>query len=282
MDIHLFAHRFIPTGVKERKKGRGILAAQPTWTLSPTSEVRSERRMRHSTCQYSRLTKSTNTGTFVPIEGKMTQLPPKCQQSLEFIRRFIQEKGYGPTIRDILQGRHISSISSVQHDLKMLEREGYISRDYGIRRSITLTDRARTAGKVPLLGYIAAGQPIPVPQSDTWHEEPLETLELPADMASDKGNVYALEVQGLSMIDAFIDDGDIVIMQATNTVMDGEMAAVWLKAEQEVTLKKVYRERNRIRLQPANSQMKPTYHNPENVEVQGRVIGVIRRLTKST
>lgn len=211
----------------------------------------------------------------------MTQLPLKCQQSLEFIRRFIQEKGYGPTIRDILQGRHISSISSVQHDLKMLEREGYISRDPGIRRSITLTDKARTVGKVPLLGYIAAGQPIPVPQSDTWHEEPLEMLEVPADMTSDKGNVYALEVQGLSMIDALIDDGDVVVMQATNTVNNGEMAAIWLKAEQEVTLKKVYRERNRIRLQPANSQMKPMYHNPENVEVQGKVIGVIRRLTRS-
>jgi len=212
----------------------------------------------------------------------MTQLPSKCQQSLEFIRRFIQEKGYGPTIRDILQGRHISSISSVQHDLKMLEREGYISRDPGVRRSITLTDRARIAGKVPLLGYIAAGQPIPVPQSDTWHEEPLEMLRVPADMASDKDNVYALKVQGLSMIDALIDDGDVVVMQATNTVNNGEMAAIWLKAEQEVTLKKVYRERNRIRLQPANSQMKPMYHDPENVEVQGKVIGVIRRLTRST
>jgi len=106
-------------------------------------------------------------------------------------------------------------------------------------------------------------------------------LEVPADMASYKGNVYALEVQGLSMIDALIDDGDVVIMQATNTVNNGEMAAVWLKAEQEATLKKVYRERARIRLQPANSQMKPVYHDHGNVEVQGRVIGVIRRLTRS-
>jgi repressor LexA len=105
-------------------------------------------------------------------------------------------------------------------------------------------------------------------------------LELPADMASAKDNVYALQVKGLSMIDALIDDGDIVVMQATNTVNNGEMAAVWLKAEQEVTLKKVYRERERIRLQPANSQMEPMYHDPENVEVQGKVIGVIRRLTK--
>jgi repressor LexA len=210
----------------------------------------------------------------------MVQTSQRRRQILDFIRKFIEDKGYSPAIRDILHACNISSIAVVQHHLRVLEEQGYISRDPGIRRSITLTDRARTAGKVPLLGYIAAGQPIPVPQSDTWHEEPLETLELPADMASDKDNVYALEVQGLSMIDALIDDGDIVIMQATNTVNDGEMAAVWLKAEQEVTLKRVYRRRGRIRLQPANSQMGPVYHNPENVEVQGKVIGVIRNLNK--
>jgi repressor LexA len=168
----------------------------------------------------------------------------------------------------------------VQHHLKVLENQGHISHEPGIRRSITLTDRPRHTTRVPLLGYIAAGQPIPVPQSDAWQEEPLETLGLPADMASARDNVYALQVKGLSMIDALIDDGDIVIMQAANTVNNGEMAAVWLKAEQEVTLKKVYRERDRIRLQPANSQMQPIYHDPENVEVQGKVIGVIRSLKK--
>jgi len=82
------------------------------------------------------------------------------------------------------------------------------------------------------------------------------------------------------MIDALIDEGDIVVMQATNTVEDGEMAAVWLKKEQEITLKKVYREHGRIRLQPANSQMEPVYHDPENVEIQGRVIGVIRSMIR--
>jgi repressor LexA len=212
----------------------------------------------------------------------MTRLSPKRHQLLDFIRRFIQEKGYGPTVREILQARQISSISLVQRDLKVLEREGYIRRDPNVGRSIVLAETPWNTVRVPLLGYIAAGQPIPVPQSDTWYQEPLETLDVPADMASGKGDVYALEVQGLSMIDALIDDGDVVIMQATNTVNNGEMAAVWLKMEQEVTLKKVYREQNRIRLQPANSQMQPMYHSPENIEVQGRVIGVIRRLTRST
>jgi repressor LexA len=135
---------------------------------------------------------------------------------------------------------------------------------------------------VPILGYIAAGEPIPVPQSDTWTNHSLEALELPYELMDMKDNSYALLVKGMSMIDALVADGDIVVMYATNTVQDGEMAAVWLKREQEVTLKKVYREPGRIRLQPANTLMKPIYHDPENVEIQGRVIGVIRRLTNLT
>jgi len=208
----------------------------------------------------------------------MAQLSPKRQQLLNFIREFKQNRGYGPSIREILQARHISSISLVQRDLKVLEREGCIRRDPRVGRSIALAETAGNAIRVPVLGTIAAGQPIPVTQSDAWREEPLETLELPADMASGRDNVYALRVKGLSMIDALIDDGDIVVMQATTTVDNGDMAAVWLKKEQEVTLKKIYRERGRIRLQPANSLMQPLYCRPDNVEIQGKVVGVIRKL----
>ena len=82
----------------------------------------------------------------------------------------------------------------------------------------------------------------------------------------------------MSMIDALINDGDIVIMQPVSTINNGEMAAVWLKAEKEVTLKKVYAEPNRVRLQPANSQMKPIYTSPHNVEIQGKVIAVLRQM----
>src|SRR5512136_1411193 len=195
----------------------------------------------------------------------MARVSQRRQHILTFIREFIERKGYPPTVRDILHSCNISSPAVVQHHLKVLENQGHISREPGIRRSITLTDRPGRAIKVPLLGSIAAGQPIPVLQPDAWHEEPIEVLELPAYMAFASNNVYALKVKGLSMIDALIDDGDIVVMQSTNTVDNGEMAAVWLKAEQEVTLKKVYREQKRIRLQPANSQMKPMYHGPGNV-----------------
>ena len=210
----------------------------------------------------------------------MVQLSPRRQQILDFIRGFIAKKGYAPTYMEILRACNISSLATVQHHLKILEREGYIQRAPEIYRSITLTERTEPTSKVPVMGTISAGQPIPVPQSDTWKQEPLEMLEIPSEMTSAKNDIYALKVKGLSMIDALIDDGDIVIMQATNTVNNGEMAAVWLKAEQEATLKKIYRERDRIRLQPANNHMQPMYHSPDNVEIQGRVIGVIRNLKK--
>lgn len=204
-------------------------------------------------------------------------------QILDFIRRFLDEKGYAPSLREIRQSCNIGSMELVQHHLEALERDGYISRNPNTSRSITLGVREKYSVRVPVLGYIAAGQPIAVPQSDAWHQEPVEAMDLPPEIISATEGVFALIVKGFSMIDALIDDGDVVIMQSVTTVGDGEMAAVWLKEEQEVTLKKVYREPDgRIRLQPANREMKPLFCRPENLEIQGRVIGVIRRSAKFT
>jgi repressor LexA len=131
-----------------------------------------------------------------------------------------------------------------------------------------------------VIGQIAAGEPIPVPAPDTWDvTASSETMDIPEDITKGKTDIYALKVKGQSMIDALINDGDTVLMQHVNVVENGEMAAVWLKAEKEVTLKKLYREKGRIRLQPANSQMDPIYAEPDNVEVQGKVIAVIRQMT---
>jgi len=199
------------------------------------------------------------------------------QRILSFIHDFIDDRGYAPTVRDILKGCSISSTAVVQHHLNILEREGHIHRDPEVFRSIQLLDRSNIV-RIPLLGSIAAGSPIPVPNSETWEVEPLEILELTDEFTRGEKEVYALKVKGLSMVDALIDDGDIVLMQSTNTVDNGEMAAVWLKDRQEVTLKKFFRESNQIRLQPANNQMQPIYVEPHNVEVQGKVIGVIRNL----
>ncbi|MFP3879629.1 MAG: transcriptional repressor LexA [Dehalococcoidia bacterium] len=202
---------------------------------------------------------------------------------LECIRHYLDEKGYAPTIRDIMKGCNISSTSLVQYHLNVLEKEGQIRRDPDIFRSIQLMEKEELEGKdsflVPLLGTIAAGEPIPVVDSGTWSNQAEETLRVTTDVVGNKGDIYALKVKGTSMLDALINDGDVVIMEATQTVEDGEMAAVWLKNEQEVTLKKLYREPERVRLQPANSEMKSIYTRPDNIEVQGKVVAVLRRLT---
>lgn len=202
--------------------------------------------------------------------------PEIRERILEFIRHSFDEKGYAPTVRDIMRGCNISSTSLVQYHLNVLEKEGQIHRDPEVVRSIQLVEKDII--EVPLLGTIAAGEPIPVPNSDSWVRAPEEMLKLTTDVVRNKGNIYALKAKGTSMLDALISDGDIVVMDATQTADDGEMVAVWLKDEQEVTLKKIYRESGRIRLQPANREMKPIYTRPENVEVQGKVVAVLRRL----
>jgi len=209
-------------------------------------------------------------------------LSSRQQRIIDFIRRFWAERSYPPTVRDIVSGCGISSTSVVDYNLDILEREGCIRRHAGVSRGIELLSRPPAAGyslQVPVVGQISAGEPIPVPAADTWDSTAVsETLEVTEDLTRGRGEVYALKVKGSSMVDALINDGDIVLMQYVNVVENGEMAAIWLKAEKEATLKKVYREPGRIRLQPANSQMKSIYAEPDNVEIQGRVVAVIRQL----
>jgi len=203
----------------------------------------------------------------------------KQKRILEYLRNFREEKDYPPTIRDIVKGCGISSTSVVDYNLKILEREGYIRRDREVSRGIEVLGKAeKRIVNIPLIGYIAAGAPIPVPSADTWQTEPLDIIEVSSDITRGKADIFALQVKGVSMIDAFISDGDIVLMQKASSVDDGEMIAAWLKTEEETTLKKFYKEPDRIRLQPANAQMASIYVEPDNIEVQGKVIGVIRQM----
>jgi repressor LexA len=212
----------------------------------------------------------------------MKALSHKQQRIINFIRRFSVDKGYPPSIRDIVGGCEISSTSVVDYNLNILERGGYIRRHPEVSRGIELLPHSPALGsrvRVPIIGQIAAGKPIPVPAPDTWDvTASSDTLEVPKNLTRGKEGVYALKVKGSSMVDALINDGDIVLMQHVNVVENGEMAAIWLKTEKEATLKKFYAETRRVRLQPANSQMQPIYAKPDNVEIQGRVIAVIRQL----
>lgn len=212
----------------------------------------------------------------------MKKLSDKQRRIISYINRFLSDKGYPPSIRDIQAGCGISSTSVVDYNLNILESKGHIRRHAEVSRGITLLTRTPDAEPmvaVPVIGTIAAGEPIPVPAPDTWDVAAVsETMGVSPELTRGREGVYALRVKGMSMVDALINDGDIVLMQQVSTVENGEMAAVWLRAEKEATLKKVYVEPDRVRLQPANSQMKPLYEPPENVEIQGRVIGVIRQV----
>ena len=209
------------------------------------------------------------------------KLSDKQKRILDYIKRFQTDSGYPPSIREIQNACRISSTSVVDYNLNILESRGKLERHADVSRGIKLMNNNATAEmmvSVPVVGIIAAGAPIPTPTPDTWDIAAVsETMGVPSELTGGKENIYALRVKGLSMIDALINDGDIVLMQPVSSVENGEMAAVWLKSEKEVTLKKVYVESNRIRLQPANSQMQPIYAEPDNVEIQGRVVAVVRQ-----
>lgn len=201
---------------------------------------------------------------------------------MSFIRRFQRERGFPPAIRDIVSGCRVSSTSVVAYNLEILERQGFLRRHHDVSRGIELMDRAAPEPaefQVPLIGLIAAGTPIPVPAPDSWNvTASSDTVPVLESLVTGRRDVYALKVKGTSMIDALIGDGDIILLEHTNTVENGETAACWLKNEKEATLKKFYAENGRIRLQPANSTMKPIFTTPDNIEIQGRLIAVIRKV----
>lgn len=208
----------------------------------------------------------------------MKDLNKRQRKVLDFIYEFVEENGYPPTHEEIQFEVGLSSKSHVHFYLRALEREGYIERAPNIPRGIRLTDkfaRSRFSGiiKVPFLGQIAAGEPISF--SDVGHE----TIELTRDIVRDDGkDLYALRVRGDSMIDALINDGDIVVMKHQQEAGNGEMVAVRLKDRDETTLKRFYQEQGRVRLQPANPTMRPLHVHPANVEIQGKVVAVIRQM----
>ena len=211
----------------------------------------------------------------------MKPLSPKQKGIISFITEFLRDNAYPPTIRDIAAGCGISSTSVVAYNLNKLEQAGYIRRHGDISRGIEFLNRQgkRKLIYVPIVGEIAAGEPIPVSASDSGSLIPIGGLEVSQELTRGKERIYALRVKGDSMLDALIGDGDIVLMEYVNTADNGDMVAVWLKKEQEATLKKFYAEPNHICLKPANTKMKPIYTTPDNVEIQGKVLAVIRRLS---
>ena len=209
------------------------------------------------------------------------------QKILDTIARTVAERGYPPSVREIADAVGLASTSAVHHHLIALERDGLLERGSHSSRALRLTrqqvasrrvaDRRVTPFRMPVerdvltlpvLGEIAAGQPIEA------YAEAAETLDVPGSMQARDGS-YVLRVRGKSMIDALIDDGDYVVVQPQATASDGDIVVALLE-DNGVTLKRFFREKDRIRLQPANATMEPIYAS--DVQIQGKVVGVIRKL----
>ena len=211
------------------------------------------------------------------------KLSPRQQGILEFIWDFMDDRQFPPTIRDIQGGCEISSTSVVDYNLHILQREGYLRRFPDVSRGIELLDGGprglrHDAVRVPIMGNIAAGEPLPIPSSDSWQAEGIDNIDLPSFLTKGKQDVYAVRVKGESMIDACVVEGDLVLLEPITNPENGDMVAAWLTDRDEVTLKRFYLEGDMVRLQPANSTMDPITVPAKNVAVRGRVVGMIRTL----
>ena len=221
---------------------------------------------------------------------------------LQFLSEYQDKHGYSPSIREI--GKHIGvdSTSLVDYYLDQLSEKGFIERDNRVSRSIRVTKalpESSLLGKaarglsqavaevatelfsIPLVGRIGASLPIPMPETSASYFDAYSSVEIARSLLPTReklGELFALEVDGVSMIDAMVNDGDIVIMKRTNTANNGEMVAVWLEDNNETTLKYFYKENGKVRLQPANPTMTPIIiDNPEQVRIQGKVVMVVRQ-----
>jgi repressor LexA len=224
---------------------------------------------------------------------------------MEFLTTFVEKNSYSPSIRQIGESIGVKSTSLVDYYLNYLEQEGYIARDGRVSRSIRVFKPvyAEFGGpslnpeilhgqnpvtiindllRIPIFGRIVASAPLPMPPSDMAYFDPESSVEIARSLLPAKEKIselFALEVDGDSMIDAMVNDGDIVVMKQAQDAVNGDMVAVWLDDENATTLKYFYRENNRVRLQPANPSMRPILiDNPSTLRIMGKVVMVIRQV----
>jgi repressor LexA len=198
------------------------------------------------------------------------KLTKRQKEILDFISEFIDREGYSPSMEEIATHFHFASLNAVFKHLQAIESRGYLRRDPNRARAIEIAHSPASGIRtVPLLGLIAAGQPIEAIESN-------ETLNVPEDFLPRRGSYFVLRVRGESMIDDHIQDGDYVIVESREEAGSGEMVVALVDAE-NVTLKRFYREGDRVRLQPANPEVLPLVLEAERVKVQGVVVGVMRK-----
>lgn len=198
------------------------------------------------------------------------KLTKRQKEILDFISRFIEDKGYSPSMEEIAEHFNIASLNAVFKHLEALESRGHLHRDANRARSIQLSpSTAAGVQSLPLFGYIAAGHPIEAVATP-------ETLEIPESFLPPRGNGYVLRVQGESMIGEHIRDGDYVVVESRESASPGDTVVALIDGD-NVTLKKYYPEGARIRLQPANEALEPIVLDAERVKIQGVVVSVMRK-----
>jgi len=195
----------------------------------------------------------------------------KQRQIYEYIEEFINKHAYSPSLEEIKRHFRLSSVSTIHHHILNLEKEGLIKKEKNEPRSIELKKTKKDLAKIPLMGIIAAGEPI-----EAITEK--EIIEVSKSQLSSSGTHYALRVRGNSMLDEGIYNGDMVIIREQPTADNGD-TVVALINNNEVTLKKIYKENNRFRLQPANPSLKPIY--TKELVIQGKVVSVIRHFEET-
>jgi repressor LexA len=202
--------------------------------------------------------------------GFVLPLTKRQREILDFLNEFIQDNGYAPSLEEIGRRFGLSSLATVHKHLTNLQDKGFIKRSWNRSRSVELvpTRAGGRALELPLLGYVAAGAPIEAVAGS-------ETIAVPEDLAG-RRDMYVLRVKGDSMIDEQIRDGDFVIVEDRKTAENGEMV-IALVGGADVTLKKFYLENDRVRLQPANPAVRPLVYSSDEVQVQGVVVGVMRK-----
>ena len=198
-------------------------------------------------------------------------LTRRQRQVLDVIRSFIETNGYSPSLEEIGAELGLSSVATVHKHVSHLVQKGFVRRAWNQNRSIEIVDTGESSGvvRLPLSGTIAAGQPLEaIPTA--------ESIGVPADMVRDTVNSFVLRVQGDSMINEQIRDGDFVVVERRDDARDGE-TVVALIEDSDATLKRFFRDGSQVRLEPANPQMQPIIVSADKVRVQGVVVGVIRK-----
>ena len=235
------------------------------------------------------------------MKKKEKPLSERQVNILHYIWKYLQDNTRPPTIREIGKATKISSTSVVNYNLTKLTERGLLEREAEVSRGLRLTEKALTeigaaanavsaavdaamdamarVARVPLLGNIVAGEPIEVGNNDfsTYDEDDAVELSLSLLPGGKTDSLFALRVSGESMIDAMVNDGDIVVMKQQETANNGDMVAVWLNSSDTTTLKHFFHEGEQVRLQPANPTMDPIFVEPDDVRIQGKVMMVLRQ-----